>query len=147
MNGVVTESKRAGRVKGRSELYVRFDSLMLPNGTVRDFRARVGSLDGETSEQLDPKEGRIKGAGNEGGDTRTAGEAAGAGASVGAIAGSAAGHAGMGAGIGAAAGAAAGLAAILLSRGPEAQLAKRSVVEMVLDRDLTFTAEELNNGR
>ena len=44
--GTVTEVKRPGRVKGRGELYVRFDSLTLPNGVTRDFRARIGSLDG-----------------------------------------------------------------------------------------------------
>jgi len=42
--GTITEVKRPGRVKGRGELYVRFDSLTLPNGVTRDFRARMGSL-------------------------------------------------------------------------------------------------------
>jgi type IV secretion system protein VirB10 len=50
----------------------------------------------------------------------------------------------MGAGIGGAAGAAAGIAGVLLTRGPEAVLAKGSTVEMVLDRALTFDASELN---
>src|SRR5690348_10379651 len=31
VTGTFTEVKRAGRVKGRAELYVRFDSLTLPN--------------------------------------------------------------------------------------------------------------------
>src|SRR5262249_39783647 len=44
--GTVTQVKRPGRVKGRAELYLRFDSLTLPNGVTRDFRARVSSLDG-----------------------------------------------------------------------------------------------------
>jgi hypothetical protein len=52
VNGTVTSVKRPGRVKGRGELYVRFDSLILPNGTARDFRARVGSLDGRASEEV-----------------------------------------------------------------------------------------------
>src|SRR5260370_42136090 len=30
--GTVTEVKRPGRVHGRGELYIRFDSLTLPNG-------------------------------------------------------------------------------------------------------------------
>jgi type IV secretion system protein VirB10 len=50
----------------------------------------------------------------------------------------------MGAGIGGAAGAAAGIAGVLLTRGPEAILAKGSTVEMVLDRPLTFESAELN---
>src|SRR3954447_13117349 len=44
--GTVTQVKRPGRVKGRGELFVRFDSLTLPNGVTRDFRARVGGIDG-----------------------------------------------------------------------------------------------------
>src|SRR5215510_11259458 len=36
--GTVTQVKKPGRVKGRGELYVRFDSLTLPNGVTRDFR-------------------------------------------------------------------------------------------------------------
>ena len=41
------------------------------------------------------------------------------------------------------AGAAAGLIGVLASRGPEAQLAAGSVVEMVLNRDIRYTREEL----
>ena len=116
--GTITQVKRPGRVKGRGELYLRFDSLTLPNGVTRDFRARVGALDGRATEDLDKAEGKIRSEGNKGGDAQKVGEAAAAGASVGAIAGSVAGHAGMGVGIGAGAGAAAALAGVLLSRGP-----------------------------
>jgi hypothetical protein len=41
------------------------------------------------------------------------------------------------------AGAAAGLAGILLSRGPEVVLPAGTTMEMVLDRDLRFTDEQL----
>jgi len=144
--GTVTEVKRPGRVHGRGELYVRFDSLTLPNGVTRDFRARIGSLDGTAPDTLDKAEGKVKSDGNKGGDLKTIGEAAGAGAGIGGLAGSAAGHAGMGAGIGAAAGAAAGLVGVLLTRGPEAVLAKGTTMEMVLDRQLLFSPAELDFG-
>src|SRR5664279_2279978 len=144
--GTVTEIKKPGRVKGRGELYVRFDSLTLPNGVTRDFRARIGGMDGGSNEELDRDEGKVKSEGNKAGDARTVGEAAAAGASIGAIAGNAAGHLGMGAGIGAAAGAAAGMAGVLLSRGPDAILAKGSTIEMLLDRSLSFNDSELNFG-
>jgi hypothetical protein len=144
--GTVTQIKRPGRVKGRGELFVRFDSITLPNGTTREFRARIGGMDGRAAEELDRTEGKIKSEGNKGGDARSVGEAAGAGASIGVIAGAAADHAGMGAGIGAAAGAAAGLMGVLLTRGPDAVLAKGSTLEMVLDRPLTFKNSELNFG-
>jgi type IV secretion system protein VirB10 len=145
--GTVTQIKRPGRVKGRGELFLRFDSLTLPNGVTRDFRARVSSLDGRGSEELDRTEGKIRSEGDKAGDARTIGEAAGAGASIGAIAaGASSGHYGMGAGIGAAAGATAGLMGVLLSRGPDAVLAKGSSLEMVLDRPLQFKASELDFG-
>ena len=146
VTGTVTSVKRPGRVKGRGQIYVRFDSLTLPNGVTRDFRARVGSLDGRANEELDRDEGKIKSEGNKSGDARTIGEAAAAGASVGTIAGAVKGSTGMGAGIGAAAGAAAGLVGVLLSRGPDAILAKGTTLEMVLDRRLIFSGDELEFG-
>ncbi len=142
--GTITEVKRPGRVKGRGELYLRFDSLTLPNGVTRDFRARIGALDGRSSEELDKSEGKIKSEGNKSGDARTVGEAAATGATVGVIAGGAAGHYGMGAGIGAAAGAAAGIMGVLLSRGPDAVLTRGSTIEMVLDRPVSYEPGELD---
>jgi hypothetical protein len=144
VTGTVTEVKRPGRIKGRGELYVRFDTIILPNGVTRDFRSRIGSVDARGDEHLDKKEGEIQGDSNKGGDARTIAEGAAGGAGLGAIVGSTAGHPGMGAGIGAAAGAAAGIAGVLLTRGPDAVLAKGSTIEMVLDRPLIFAANEVN---
>ena len=146
VSGTVTSIKRPGRVKGKGELYVRFDSLTLPNGVTRDFRARIGTLDGRASEELDREEGKIKSEGNKSGDARSVGEATAAGASAGVLGGAIGGNAGMGAGIGAAAGAAAGLMGVFLTRGPEAVLAKGTTLDMVLDRKLTFSNEELGFG-
>jgi type IV secretion system protein VirB10 len=139
--GTVTQTKRPGRTTGRAELYIRFDSLTLPNGTTRDFRSRLSNA--ETAGRVDRQEGKVTGDSNKAGDARTVAEGAGMGASVGGIAGAAAGHAAKGVGIGGAAGAAAGLAAVLLKRGPDAVLPKGTRVEMVLDRDLLFNASEL----
>jgi len=142
--GTVTDVKRPGRVKGRGELYVRFDSLTLPNGVTRDFRARMGSLDGRAPETLDKAEGKVRGEGDKAGDARTIGEGAGIGATVGGLAGAAAGHGVMGAGLGAAAGATAGLVGVLLTRGPDAILAKGTTMEMVLDRPLQFSMADID---
>jgi hypothetical protein len=139
--GTVTESKAAGRVKGKSALNVQFDSITLANGVSRDLRSRLGSVD--TRGNLDRSEGKIQGDGNKGGDARTVGETTAAGTGIGAVAGAASGHLGMGAGIGAAAGAAAGLAGVLSSRGPEVVLPPGTTMEMVFDRDLRFTEAEL----
>jgi hypothetical protein len=142
--GTVTQVQRPGKVKGRGEFHLRFDSLTLPNGVTRDFRGSVAGLDGRASEDLDKKEGTIKSESTRTGDVRTVGETAATGAGVGAIVGSRTGGAGMGAGIGAAAGAAAGLAGVLFTRGPEAVLAKGTTIEMTLDRQLSYTESELD---
>jgi hypothetical protein len=108
---------------------VRFDSLTLPNGVTRDFRARVGGIDGTAPGDLDRQEGKVTSAGNKAGDLQTVGEATAAGASAGGlIGGLALGHPGLGVGIGAAGGAALGMIAVLLSRGPEAVLDKGTTV-------------------
>src|SRR4051795_320069 len=93
--GTVTQVKRPGRVKGHGELYVRFDSLTLPNGVTRDFRARMGGLDGRATEELDKTEGKIISEGGKAADAQKVGETAAAGASIGAISGSVTGSPGM----------------------------------------------------
>jgi type IV secretion system protein VirB10 len=143
ISGSVTNVKRTGRVKGRGEIYLRFEQMILPNGTIRDLTGRVGSMDGRSPEDFDREEGRIKAESAKGEDTRTVAETTAAGTSIGAIAGAASGNTGMGLGIGAAAGAAAGLIGVLTSRGPEAILEKGTQLDMVLDRDLHFTEQEV----
>lgn len=141
--GTITNTKRPGKVKGKGEFFLRFDSLMLPNGVTRDFRATLSGLDGRASENLDKEEGVVSSEGNKSGDVRAIGETAAMGASIGGLAGI--GRApGMGVGIGAAAGATAGLLGVLLTRGPDAVLAKGTTVEMVLDRVVTYQNSELD---
>lgn len=145
VQGTITEVKRPGRIKGRGELYLRFDTLTLPNGVTRDFRARIGSVNGNSSEDLDKDEGKIRSPGTKGDDARKIGEAASVGAGVGVMTGPASGgHYGMGAGIGAAAGAAAGVLGVLLTRGPDVVLQRGSTMEMVLDRTVTFSESEID---
>jgi hypothetical protein len=147
VSGTVTHVVKPGRATGKGELYVRFDSLTLPNGVTREFRARLSGVDGQNSGKLDRSEGKVTSDANKGGDVRTVSEGAGVGASIGMIVGSAAGRTGMGAGLGAGAGAAAGLITVLSTRGPDAVLASGSTVEMVLDRSVSFSESELNfNG-
>jgi hypothetical protein len=141
VTGSVTETKQAGRVKGRSALNIRFDSVTLPNGVTRDLRSHPSEADAQGN--LDRKEGRIEGQGDKGGDARKIGETTAAGTGIGALAGAAAGHIGMGAGIGAAAGAAAGLGRVLGTRGPDVVLQPGTSMELTLDRDLHFAASEV----
>ena len=138
--GTIVESERAGKVKGRAALNIRFDSITLPNGVTRDFRSRVGSAD---SAQTD-EEGRIKGESGKGNDARTVATTTAAGAGIGTLAGAAKGAPLKGLGIGSAAGAAAGLIGVLMTRGPDVILRPGTSVEMVLDRDIRFNADELS---
>jgi type IV secretion system protein VirB10 len=144
VSGTVTQIKRPGRIKGKGELYLRFDSLTLPNGVTREFRARIGGMEGGGDNQLDRDEGKIKGGGSKGEDARDVAQAAQMGTMVGGIAGAVGGRPVTGIAGGAAAGAAAGLAGVLLTRGPDVVLTKGSVVEMVLDRSLYFEEKELD---
>lgn len=140
VKGTITQTKRPGRVAGKGELYLRFDSLTLPNGVTRDFHGRVGAIDGSSSDTLDQKEGKIISDGAKGKDAATIGEIGAAGASIGGIAA----RSGTGAAIGGGAGVVVGIATVLLTRGPDAALERGSTVDMVLDRELTFKAEEIN---
>jgi type IV secretion system protein VirB10 len=133
--GTVTQVKRAGTMRGKGELFLRFDSLTLPNGVTREFRSRLDSANGH---DVDRQEGKLRGERDTAGDVRTVGEVAGAGSTVGAIA-----RGGMGAGVGAIGGAVAGLAIILRARGPEVILPKGTTLEMVLDRELRYDPREL----
>jgi type IV secretion system protein VirB10 len=142
VTGTLTTVKPAGTVKGKGELYIRFDSLILPNGTARDFRSRLASA--ETGQgKVDHKEGAITGERDKANGAKTTAEGAGIGAGVGTLAGAAAGHPITGAGIGAAAGAAAGIASVLLKHKPDASLPRGTTVEMLLDRDLIYQPNEL----
>jgi hypothetical protein len=137
VQGSVIKSKEAGRGSQKGELLLRFDTLTLPNGVTRDFRARVSSTDSNKG-KVDPEEGKISGNGKDTNAGKVARDV-GIGTGVGAGVGHAAGHMG----VGAAAGAAAGLAAVLLSKNKDIVLPRGTSVEMLLDRDISYTAAEL----
>ncbi len=144
VTGTITEVKRPGRVKGRGELQVRFDSLTLPNGVSRDFRADLGAIDARDDQKLKREDSKISGPGDKSGDLGKVVGATTAGTVIGSGVGAAAGSVARGAGIGGAAGAASSLAGVLLTRGPDATLSKGATVEMVLDRPLVFQDTELD---
>jgi hypothetical protein len=144
VTGTVTEVKRPGRVKGRGELSVRFDSLTLPNGISRDFRAPPASVDPRTGDKLNHEKDSVEGPGDKANDTKTVAETTLAGAGLGAAIGSATHSVGKGVGIGAGAGLATGLIATMLTRGPDATLDRGTNVEMVLDRPLEYDHSDLD---
>jgi len=131
VRGQVTHVKRPGRIKGRGELHVRFDEIILPNGYTTPISASLASTGAREGEEVDREEGTIKADTTKGEDVGTVATTTATGASIGAIAG----RNSRGTAIGAAAGAAAGLAAVLLTRGKELELARGTTLDIILDRD------------
>ena len=138
IRGSLLESKRPGRIKGKGEFRLRLESLIFPNGYTVDLLAAPRSADTGGRETTD-SEGKVTGPGGKGRDAGTVAETTVTGAGIGAIAGG-----GKGAGIGAGIGGLAGLAAVLLTRGPEAQLPRGSTLDIVIERDLTLDSSYLD---
>ena len=137
LRGEITDSKRPGHVKGKGELRLRLNTLVLPNGYTVDLNAEPHSTD--AGEVKTDQEGNMTGPGGKGKDAATIATTTATGAGIGAIAGG-----GKGAGIGAGIGGVAGLAAVLLSRGPDAQLSRGSSMDLVLERDLHLDADQIH---
>jgi len=140
VTATVTFAKPAGRVKGRGEMMLRFETLITPGGVTKDFRAAATGADAEAG-TVD-KEGKIQAPGDKAGDAGKIGKTTATGAAIGAGVGGV-----TGLGIGAAAGAAAGLARVLGGRGPDVSIGRGDLIEMSLDREVRFTAAELPGAR
>ena len=144
LRGSLLESKRPGRIKGHGEFRMRLESLILPNGYTVDLLAAPRSADTGGKETTD-SEGKVSGEGGKGKDVGTVATTTATGAGIGAIAGG-----GKGAGIGAGVGGLVGLGAILLTRGPEAQLPRGTTLDIVLERELALDSSYVqftNTGR
>ena len=137
LRGELLESKRPGKVKGKGEFRLRLDTLILPNGYTVSLNAAPRSADSGGKETMD-SEGKVTGGSGKGKDVGTVAQTTAAGAGIGAIA-----HGAKGLGIGAGVGAAAGLAAVLLTRGPEAELPRGSTLDVVLEHDLSLDGSQI----
>jgi hypothetical protein len=111
VNGEVSEVDRAGRVKGRSRLALRFTSVVI-DGRRESLRTNPVAFEGEASK---------------GEDATKIGAGAGIGAAIGGLLGG-----GSGAAKGAAIGGAAGTGAVLATRGKEVELAAGAEVNPTL---------------
>ena len=138
VQGEILEAKRPGHVKGRGELRVRLNSMILPNGYMVNFNA-VPTNAGTGGNESVEEEGKIKGDSDKAGDVGTVVKTTGIGAGIGSIAGRSA----KGAGIGAGAGAAVGLATVLFTRGPELELPRGTTLDVALDRTLYLDADKV----
>lgn len=138
VSGEVTESKRPGKVKGRGELMIKLNTMILPNGYLVNLNATPNNADTNGGESVD-NEGRIRSDSDKASDIGTIAKTTAAGAGIGAVATRTPAGAGIGAGIGAAA----GLMAVLLTRGPEAEMPRGTTVEVTLNRPVLLDAEKV----
>jgi hypothetical protein len=130
VQGVVSHSKRSGRVTGRAELAIRIETLTLPSGKVIKVTPHLSSVDSNDTEQKVDREGGIRQGASKGADAETIATRSAAGAAIGGIAD----RSWKGAGIGGGAGGAVGIATVLLTRGREVELKQGSTVDVTFER-------------
>jgi len=128
VRGKVTEIRRPGRVKGKGELTLNFQTLVLPSGITVPIYTSLGGAGGAGERK---GEATVQGDSSKGEDAKTVGTTAAQGALIGVIA-----DRGKGAVVGGGVGAAAGTAAVLLTRGKDLVLEPGTTIEIVLDRPL-----------
>jgi len=143
VKGSITQVVRPGRVKGRAQIGLRFDSLTLPSGVTRPLRATLSGFGTTGEERFQKKESRIEGPSSKGEDAGKVAQTTITGAEIGTIAGAADHNVGKGLGIGSAAGAAGGLIWVLATRGKEAVLPSGTNLELQLSVPLSFENDEV----
>ena len=135
VHGVVTQSRRSGRVKGVAELGIRIETLTMPGGKVIRMTPSLASVDAEGSDQkVVGKEGQVKQGTSHGADAERIVGPSVMGAAVGGIAD----RNWTGAGIGGGVGSALGLATVLLTRGREVELRQGATIDLIFDRPVTI---------
>ena len=122
VDGRVSRVKRAGKVKGRSELQLEFETIHLPDGRTTALKADVVELidmgNRDDAGTVD-SEGGVKGRSSTKDDVSRVGASTGIGAIIGAVVGG-----GQGAAIGAAIGAGVGTGSVFTKRGQDVRLSR-----------------------
>jgi hypothetical protein len=120
VDGRVTRVKRAGKIKGTSEMQLEFDTIHMPDGSTSGFKADVVELvdmgSRDDAGRVD-SEGGVKGRSSTKDDVARVGASTGIGAIIGAVVGG-----GKGAAIGAAIGGAVGTTSVFTKRGEDVRL-------------------------
>ncbi len=143
VRGTITQVVRPGHVKGKAQLGLRFDEMVLPNGTTVELRAVLSGFGTTGGEKYKPDEGQIQGQSNKGEDAGKVITTTASGGEMGTIIGLEKGAPGEGAGIGLGAGATAGMIWVLASRGKDAVLPHGTSFEMKLTQPLNFSSWEV----
>jgi len=141
ISGSITHLKRAGRIRGRSEMNLRFNRMKLPNGLTIPITASVVSIEERADEEVSDSEGTIRGESTRSRDVKRIGAGTGIGALIGVLTGG-----GAGAKIGAAAGAVAGVAGTLATRGKDIVLYPQTEMIIKLDREVALSSDVLRRA-
>jgi hypothetical protein len=132
VEGRVTQVKRAGKVKGVSELQLTFDQISTPDNRAVSLHAElveVVPMGRDEGTEVDP-EGGVKGRSTTKDDVSKVGAATGVGAIIGAIVGG-----GKGAAIGAVIGGSAGTGAVMSQRGKDIRLDRGQQIKIRTSTD------------
>ncbi len=127
LQGSISLLRRAGRVRGRAKMNLRFERLKFLDGRVVGIEAKVVSIEDQSEEKIKDDEGTIVAEAGKADDAKSVGTTSAIGALVGVLTGGS-----KGAGVGATAGAVAGLAKVLVTRGRDAQLESRTQLTIEL---------------
>jgi hypothetical protein len=133
VKGEIAKVQRPGRMSGRAEVLLHFNTVIFPSGYTVDM---PGTLHGDpgTAHAKTDEEGAVKSDGHD--KLKKAPEAAGKGALYGSLGGTIASGTLNGARIGGGIGAAVGLASVLLTRGPDVRIEPGAALTMKLERPL-----------
>jgi len=134
VKGEIARVHRAGRVQGRAEVLLHFNTIIFPSGYTVDMPGALHGDPGTSQARTDEEEGAVKRDGHD--KLKKVPEAAGKGAIYGTVAGTIASGTLNGARIGGGIGAAAMLASVLLTRGPDVRIEPGAALTMRLERPL-----------
>jgi hypothetical protein len=132
LEGTITHLKRPGRIRGRAEMSLSFERLVLPDDTVLPIQGTVVSVEPRRPGEVKDDDGTIQAPGEKGEDMKKVGAAAGIGALIGILTGG-----GGGARTGGVVGAVAGVTGVLATRGSDLLLPAETELMIRLERDLT----------
>ena len=143
VRGEILEAKRPGRIHGRGEIRMALQQMTYPNGYTIDLRASPSSVDPNTGSGVNAQK-TIVGPSSALSDTTNVLLTTAGGAYIGTLSGAATNDApGKGALIGGGVGGLGALIAVLATRGPEAELPRGTMMDLVFDRPLIMDTAHL----
>lgn len=143
VKGRIMRVQRPGRIKGRAELQIHFNTLIFPDGYTIQLPGTLENAPGADNEAMSGEEGTVKANGQKGKDAATVAKTGGSGAAIGGLASQSVKGAAIGGGIGGAV----GLATVLLTRGQDIRFETGTALEMVLQRSLTLDPSHAASAR